>query len=153
MQGKEQTPIPKILTGGIGAIAKLKKTNTGDTLCDKEHPIEFKKIEYPEPIMRLAITPKSKGDEDKLSIALSRIMEEDPTIQVYRDEDTGKTIIAGMGESHLDVVVETMETKYGVEVEKSTPKVGYKETIRKKCRQKVNIKNNLVVEDNMVIAL
>jgi elongation factor G len=134
MQGKEQTPIPKIAAGGIGAIAKLKKTNTGDTLCDKEHPIEFKKIEYPEPIMRLAIAPKSKGDEDKLSIALSRIMEEDPTIQVYRDEDTGETIIAGMGESHLDVVIETMETKFGVEVEKSTPKVGYKETIRKKVQ-------------------
>ncbi|MDD3538740.1 MAG: elongation factor G [Atribacterota bacterium] len=134
MQGKEQTPIPKILAGGIGAIAKLKKTNTGDTLCDKEHPIEFKKIEYPEPIMRLAIAPKSKGDEDKLSFALNRIIEEEPTIQVYRDEDTGETIIAGMGESHLDVVIETMETKFGVEVEKSTPKVGYKETIRKKVQ-------------------
>lgn len=134
MQGKEQTPIPKILAGGIGAIAKLKKTNTGDTLCDKEYPIEFKKIEYPEPIMRLAIAPKSKGDEDKLSFALNRIIEEEPTIQVYRDEDTGETIIAGMGESHLDVVIETMETKFGVEVEKSTPKVGYKETIRKKVQ-------------------
>lgn len=134
MQGKEQSPVSKVIPGGIGAIAKLKKTNTGDTLCNKEHPIEFKKIEYPEPIMKLAISPKSKGDEDKLSIAINRIVEEEPTIQVYRDEDTGETIIAGMGESHLDVVIETMETKFGVEIEKNTPKVGYKETIRKKVQ-------------------
>jgi len=134
MQGKEQTAVAKVTPGGIGAIAKLKKTNTGDTLCDKEHPIEFTKVEYPEPIMKLAITPKSKGDEDKLSIAINRIVEEEPTIQVYRDEDTGETIIAGMGESHLDVVIETMETKFGVEIEKSTPKVGYKETIRNKVQ-------------------
>ena len=134
MQGKEQTPVSKVIPGGIGAIAKLKKTNTGDTLCDKEHPIEFNRIDYPEPIMKLAIFPKSKGDEDKLSIAINRIVEEEPTIQVYRDEDTGETIIAGMGESHLDVVIETMETKFGVEIEKSTPKVGYKETIRKKVQ-------------------
>lgn len=134
MQGKEQTAVAKVTPGGIGAIAKLKKTNTGDTLCDKEHPIEFTKVGYPEPIMKLAITPKSKGDEDKLSIAINRIVEEEPTIQVYRDEDTGETIIAGMGESHLDVVIETMETKFGVEIEKSTPKVGYKETIRNKVQ-------------------
>ncbi|MDD3656443.1 MAG: elongation factor G [Atribacterota bacterium] len=134
MQGKEQTPITIVSAGGIGAIAKLKKTNTGDTLCDKEFPIEFKKIEYPEPIMKFAIFPKSKGDEDKLSIAINRIQEEEPTIRIYRDEDTGETIIAGMGESHLDVVIETMETKFGVEIEKSIPKVGYKETIRKKVQ-------------------
>ncbi len=134
MQGKEQTPISKVVPGGIGAIAKLKKTNTGDTLCDKEHPVEFKRIEYPEPIMKLTISPKSKGDEDKLSISINRIVEEEPTIKVYRDEDTGETIIAGMGESHLDVVIETMETKFGVEIEKNTPKVGYKETIRKQVQ-------------------
>jgi len=131
MQGKEQSAISKITIGGIGAIAKLKKTNTGDTLCEKDHPVEFKKVDYPEPIMKFAISPKSKGDEDKLSIAINRIVEEEPTIQVYRDEDTGETIIAGMGESHLDVVIETMETKFGVEIEKHTPKVGYKETIKK----------------------
>ncbi len=134
MQGKEQSPVSKVIAGEIGAIAKLKKTNTGDTLCDKEHPIGFKKIEYPEPIMKLTISPRSKGDEDKLSIAINRIVEEEPTIKVYRDEDTGETIIAGMGESHLDVVIETMETKFGVEIEKNTPKVGYKETIRKKVQ-------------------
>ena len=134
MQGKEQSPVSKVIAGGIGAIAKLKKTNTGDTLCDKDYPVEFKKIEYPEPIMKLAISPRSKGDEDKLSIAINRIVEEEPTIQVYRDEDTGETIIAGMGESHLDVVIETMETKFGVDIEKNTPKVGYKETIRKKVQ-------------------
>lgn len=134
MQGKDQNPISKVSAGEIGAIAKLKKINTGDTLCDKEFPIVFPKVEYPEPIMRLAISPKSKGDEDKLSIAINRIQEEEPSIKIYRDEDTGQTIIAGMGESHLDVVIETMETKFGVEIEKSTPKIGYKETIRKKVQ-------------------
>ena len=134
MQGKEQSSVSKVFAGSIGAIAKLKKTNTGDTLCDKEFPIQFVRVDYPEPIMRLAITPKSKGDEDKLSIALSRIQEEEPTIQIIRDEDTGETIIAGMGESHLDVVIETMEKKFGVEVDKNTPKVGYKETIRAKVQ-------------------
>jgi elongation factor G len=134
MQGKEQGSVSKVSAGSIGAIAKLKKTNTGDTLCDKEFPIEFTKVEYPEPIMRLAISPKSKGDEDKLSIALNRIQEEEPTIHIFRDDDTGETIIAGMGESHLDVVIETMEKKFGVEVEKNTPKVGYKETIRTKVQ-------------------
>ena len=134
MQGKEQSSVTKVSPGSLGAIAKLKKTNTGDTLCDKEFPVEFEKVEYPEPIMRLAISPKSKGDEDKLSIALNRIQEEEPTIQIVRDEDTGETIIAGMGESHLDVVIETMEKKFGVEVERSTPRVGYKETIRTKVQ-------------------
>ena len=134
MQGKEQTPVSKVSAGGIGAIAKLKKTNTGDTLCEKESPIEFSKVVFPEPIMRLAIFPKSKGDEDKLSIAINRIQEEEPTVHIYRDEDTGETIIAGMGESHLDVVIETMQTKFGVEIERSSPKVGYKETIRKKAQ-------------------
>ena len=134
MQGKEQNSVSKVSAGSLGAIAKLKKTNTGDTLCNKEFPIEFARIEYPEPIMRFAITPKSKGDEDKLSIALNRIQEEEPTVQIVRDEDTGETIIAGMGESHLDVVIETMEKKFGVEVERNTPRVGYKETIRKKVQ-------------------
>jgi len=131
MQGKNQNSVSEICAGDLAAVAKLKNTNTGDTLCDKENPILFDKIVYPDPIMLLAISPKTKGDEDKLSTAISRIIDEDPTVKVYRDENTGETILAGMGESHLEVIIDTMESKFGVEVEKSTPKVGYKETIRK----------------------
>ena len=134
MQGKNQNSVPEICAGDIAAVAKLKNTTTGDTLCDKVNPVSFEKIEYPEPIMLLAISPKTKGDEDKLSTAISRIIDEDPTVKVYRDENTGETILAGMGESHLGVIIDTMESKFGVEVEKSTPKVGYKETIRKKVQ-------------------
>ena len=134
MQGKNQNTISDICAGNIGAVAKLKNTTTGDTLCDKNKPIIFEKIEYPEPIMLLAIFPKTKGDEDKLSTALSRITDEDPTVKVYRDEDTGETILAGMGESHLEVVIDTMHSKFGVEVDRTTPKVGYKETIRKNVK-------------------
>ncbi len=118
MQGKNQRSIPEICAGDIAAVAKLKNTVTGDTLCDKDNPVLFEKIEYPEPIMLLAISPKTKGDEDKLSTALSKIIDEDPTVKVYRDEDTGETILAGMGESHLEVIIDTMESKFGVEVEK-----------------------------------
>lgn len=131
MQGKNQNSVSEICAGDLAAVAKLKNTTTGDTLCDKENPILFDKIVYPDPIMLLAISPKTKGDEDKLSTAVSRIIDEDPTVKVYRDENTGETILAGMGESHLEVIIDTMESKFGVEVEKSTPKVGYKETIRK----------------------
>ena len=131
MQGKNQNSVPEIYAGDIAAVAKLKNTTTGDTLCNKDNLVIFDKIEYPEPIMLLAISPKTKGDEDKLSTVISRIIDEDPTVKVYRDEDTGETILAGMGESHLEVIIDTMESKFGVEVEKSTPKVGYKETIRK----------------------
>ena len=134
MQGKNQNIISEICAGNIGAVAKLKNTTTGDTLCDKNKPVIFEKIEYPEPIMLLAISPKTKGDEDKLSTALSRITDEDPTVKVYRDDDTGETILAGMGESHLDVVIDTMHSKFGVEVDRTTPKVGYKETIRKNVK-------------------
>ncbi len=134
MQGKNQTSVTEIYAGDIAAVAKLKNTTTGDTLCDKDNPVVFDKIEYPEPIMLLAISPKTKGDEDKLSTAISRIIDEDPTVRVYRDEDTGETILAGMGESHLEVIIDTMVSKFGVEVEKSTPRVGYKETIRKKVQ-------------------
>ena len=134
MQGKNQNIISEICAGNIGAVAKLKNTTTGDTLCDKNKPVIFEKIEYPEPIMLLAISPKTKGDEDKLSTALSRITDEDPTVKVYRNDDTGETILAGMGESHLDVVIDTMHSKFGVEVDRTTPKVGYKETIRKNVK-------------------
>jgi elongation factor G len=131
VQGKEQTPAPRLVAGELGAVAKLSDTFTGDTLCDKDKPILLRPIEYPAPLMSLAVSPRTKGDEDKLSTALSRVSEEDPMLTVRRDSETNQTLISGAGETHLDVVVEKMRRKFGVEVMTELPKVPYKETIRK----------------------
>lgn len=130
--GKEQKPALELAAGELGAVAKLANTFTGDTLCDKGNPIVLPRIEYPAPVMSLAVEPKTKGDEDKLSTALGRIREEDPMLQVKRDNETNQTLLSGAGESHLDVAVEKMRRKFGVEVKVEMPKIPYKETIRKK---------------------
>ncbi|MBN2168958.1 MAG: elongation factor G [Actinobacteria bacterium] len=131
VNGKEQKPVGEIRAGELGSVAKLSDSFTGDTLCAKENPILLPGIEYPAPLMSIAIEPKTKGDEDKLSTALSRISEEDPMLRVRRDTEVHQTIISGAGENHLDVTVDKMHRKFGVEVQTETPKVPYKETIRK----------------------
>ena len=130
IEGKNQKAINPAITGDIVAVAKLKETTTGDSFCDEKHPVNFKKIELPEPVMQLALEPKSKGDEDKLISSLSRLMEEDSTLRTRRDEQTREFILAGMGQTHLDVAIEKMQRKFGVNVEVKTPKVAYKETVR-----------------------
>jgi elongation factor G len=132
VMGKEQTPVPQLQAGEIGAVAKLSDTFTGDTLCDKDKPIVLPTIEYPAPLMSLSVVPKTKGDEDKLSTALSRLSEEDPMLTVRRDTETNQTLISGAGETHLDVVVEKMRRKFGVDVATDLPRIPFKETIRKK---------------------
>ena len=134
LNGKEQLPQDQIIAGDIGVAAKLKNTSTGDTLCTKESMVMFEPIKFPEPVISYAIYPRSKNDEDKLSGALTRIIEEDPTIRVHRDTDTGETIISGMGDSHIDIIIEELKEKFGVEVDKSTPKVAYKETVKKSIK-------------------
>jgi len=129
--GKEQTSVPELRAGELGAVAKLSETFTGDTLCDKDKPIVLPRIEYPAPVMALAVAPKTKGDEDKLSTALGRVREEDPMLAVRRDTDVNQTIISGAGETHIDVVVEKMRRKFGADVVTDLPRVPYKETIRK----------------------
>ncbi|MDH7600841.1 MAG: elongation factor G [Armatimonadota bacterium] len=129
VQGKNQIPTPEIGAGDIGAVAKLQETATGDTLCDKAHPIVLKPIEFPEPVYSLAVRAKTKADEDKLGPALQKLAEEDPTFQTYRDQDIGQTLICGLGETQLDIMVERLKRKFGVEVETETPKVPYRETI------------------------
>lgn len=129
--GKEQAPVPVLTAGELGAVAKLSDTFTGDTLCDKDSPIMLSRIEYPSPVMSLAVEPRTKGDEDKLSTALSRLLEEDPMLRLKRDTEVNQTILSGAGENHLDVVVEKMRRKFGVDVQTELPKVPYKETIRK----------------------
>jgi elongation factor G len=129
IQGKNQIPTPEIGAGDIGAVAKLQETATGDTLCDKVHPIILKSIEFPEPVYSLAVKAKTKADEDKLGPALQKLAEEDPTFQTYRDQEIGQTLIRGLGETQLDIMVERLKRKFGVEVETETPKVPYRETI------------------------
>lgn len=131
VMGKEQKPVPLLKAGELGAVAKLAETFTGDTLCDKSEPIVLPGIEYPAPVMSLAVEPKTKGDEDKLSTALGRLHEEDPMLTVIRDTEIKQTLISGAGESHLDVVVEKMRRKFGVDVKTEIPRIPFKETIRK----------------------
>lgn len=130
IEGKNQKAINPAIAGDIVAVAKLKETTTGDSFCDDKKQIAFKKLDLPEPVMQLALEPKSKGDEDKLISSLSRLMEEDSTLKTRRDEQTKEFILLGMGQTHLDVAIEKMRRKFGVNVEIKTPKVAYKETVR-----------------------
>ena len=134
IRGKQQIPVREVPAGDIGAVPKLSETATGDTLCEKANPVILPGIEFPEPVMSLAVEPKSKGDEDKLSTALARISEEDPTFSARRDSEVKQTIISGMGEAHLEIAMERMARKFGVEVNSSLPRVPYRETIRKPAK-------------------
>jgi len=129
LKGKTQDHAPALAAGDIGALAKLAHTVTGDTLCTKEHAVTLPPIEFPRPPFNIAVTPKGKADVDKLGPSLQRIAEEDPTLQVHREETTGETIISGMGETHVEVAAEKMKRKFGVEVDLHPPKVPYRETV------------------------
>jgi elongation factor G len=129
IRGKVQEPIPYLIAGDIGAVAKLAETSTGDTLCGKDHPLALPAIAFPLPTMSVAVHPKTKADLDKLGSSLSRIAEEDPSLHVRRDADTAETILSGMGEAQLEVVAEKMQRKFGVDVLIEIPKIPYKETI------------------------
>ncbi|MFC1993254.1 elongation factor G [Chloroflexota bacterium] len=129
LKGKTQEPAPVIGAGDIGAVAKLNLTSTGDTLCRRDKPVQIAPALFPEPTFSMAVYPKTKADVDKLGSALSRLAEEDPTLEVRREADTGETILWGIGETQLDAAAEKMSRKFGVSVELKTPKVPYKETI------------------------
>ena len=131
LRGRNQIPITKISAGDIGAVSKLAVTSTGDTLCDSSNPIVYKGIEFPKPCISMSIKAKSKGDEDKISSGLSKLLDEDPTFNVSRDVENAETIISGMGEVHLDVIAKKLQNKFGAEVILDTPKVPYRETIKK----------------------
>ncbi len=130
MEGKKQKPVGFAGLGDIVAVAKLKETTTGDTFCDEKNPILFEGTKPPLPMISYALTPKSKGDEEKITASLVRLHEEDPTMVVGRDEQTGEILLSGMGQTHLEVIVEKLKRKFGVEVTLSVPKVPYRETIR-----------------------
>jgi len=128
-RGKAQEPVAQLLAGDIGVIPKLAESTTGDTLCTREHPVTLEPTKFPSPAFSAAVTPKTKGDADKVGSSLHRIAEEDPTLAVGRDPDTGELILSGLGESHVEVAVEKMHRKFGVGVDIKTPRVPYKETI------------------------
>jgi elongation factor G len=130
MEGKKQKPVGFASVGDIVAVAKLKETTTGDTFCDERRPIVFEETVLPLPMITYALMPKSKGDEEKIASSLARIHEEDPTMMVGRDEQTGQILLSGVGQTHVEVIVEKLKRKFGVEVNLSVPKVPYKETIR-----------------------
>jgi elongation factor G len=134
LQGKKQEPIGKLSAGDFAAVAKLQETGTGDTLCQADRPIILPKPEFPEPVISTAIRPKSKGDEDKLSTALSKLQEEDPTFSVHREGELRQTILSGMGDTHLELIVDRLKRKFGVEAEQETLKTPYRETIRSKVQ-------------------
>ena len=131
MHANNRTDIDEVLAGDICAVVGLKNTGTGDTLCDENHPIKLEEMEFMKPVIQQAIEPKDKQAQEKLGIAISKLMEEDPTFKSYTDDQTGQTIIAGMGELHLDILVDRMKREFGVEVTVGKPQVAYKETIRK----------------------
>jgi elongation factor G len=130
LQGKTQTPVPELLAGDIGAVAKLKETLTGDTLSDKAHPIVFPPVVYPEPATTFAMEPKTRGDEDKISASLHRLMEEDPVVRLSRDAQTHEMLLSGMGQLHIEVVVARLRKRYKVEVNLKKPRIPYRETIK-----------------------
>ncbi|NHM25555.1 elongation factor G [Desulfofundulus sp. TPOSR] len=130
VRGKNSTPTTEVPTGDIAVLVKLQDTSTGDTLCDKDRPVKLEGINFPEPTLTVAIQPKSKGDEDKLGDALSKLLEEDPAVRVEKNTETKQTLLTGMGELHLDILLERLKRKYGVDVTMDSPKVPYRETIR-----------------------
>jgi elongation factor G len=132
LQGKKQINVPQVTAGQLAAVAKLKETNTGDTVTAEGQPFVLPSLSLPEPALSYAIKPKSKGDEEKVSQSLARLLEEDPSLKVRRDEATRENILSGMGQQHIEVTVERLKTKFGVEVGMAIPKVPYKETIKGK---------------------
>jgi len=130
MQGKENHPVASAGAGEIAAVAKLEHTNTGHTICSDAMPVVLPPLEYPRPSVWLAVHPKTRADEDKMGTSLRRLVEEDPSLQLYRDQETGETILAGLGDAHVNLTIERAKRKFNVQVETTLPKVPYKETIR-----------------------
>ncbi len=133
MHANHREDITQVYSGDIAAAVGLKNTTTGDTLCDEKHPIILESMEFPEPVIRVAIEPKTKAGQEKMAIALQKLAEEDPTFKTYTDDETGQTIIAGMGELHLEIIVDRLLREFKVEANVGKPQVSYKETIRREA--------------------
>lgn len=135
MHANHREDLEQVWTGDIAAAVGLKNTTTGDTLCDEKNPVILESMEFPEPVIRVAIEPKTKAGQEKMGIALQKLAEEDPTFKTYTDDETGQTIIAGMGELHLEIIVDRMLREFKVEANVGKPQVSYKETVRKAVEQ------------------
>ena len=135
MHANHREDLETVYSGDIAAVVGLKNTTTGDTLCDEKHPIILESMEFPEPVIRVAIEPKTKAGQEKMGLALAKLAEEDPTFRTYTDEETGQTIIAGMGELHLEIIVDRLLREFKVEANVGAPQVAYKETIKKAVDQ------------------
>ena len=140
MHANHREDLEKVYSGDIAAAVGLKNTTTGDTLCDEDHPIILESMVFPEPVIRVAIEPKTKAGQEKMGVALMKLAEEDPTFKTYTDEETGQTIIAGMGELHLQIIVDRLLREFKVEANVGAPQVAYKETIRRKADQDTKYK-------------
>ena len=140
MHANHREDIEEVFSGDIEAAVGLKNTTTGDTLCDEKHPIILESMEFPEPVIRVAIEPKTKAGQEKMTMALIKLAEEDPTFKTYTDEETGQTIIAGMGELHLEIIVDRLLREFKVEANVGAPQVAYKETIKKAVDQDTKYK-------------
>lgn len=132
--GKEKHEAGEIIAGDMGVLVKLKGVHIGNTLCEPAHPVELGGLQFPEPVISMAVSPKSKKDQEKMGVAFSRLAEEDGTFKIYLDPELKQTLIKGMGELHLELMVEQLADKYGVEVELSRPEIAYRETIKKKAK-------------------
>ncbi|HIV14430.1 MAG TPA: elongation factor G [Candidatus Avisuccinivibrio pullicola] len=135
MHANNRIEIKEVLAGDIVAAIGLKDTTTGDTLCDEEHPIILERMEFPDPVISVAVEPKTKSDQEKMALALNRLAQEDPSFRVHTDEESGQTIISGMGELHLDIIVDRMRREFNVDCNVGKPQVAYRETIRGKVEQ------------------
>ena len=149
MHSNNREDIKVAYAGDIVAIAGLKNTTTGDTLCDGANPIILERMEFPDPVIEIAVEPKTKGDQEKMSTALGRLAAEDPSFRVKSDEETGQTIISGMGELHLDIIVDRLKREFKVDANIGAPQVAYRETISRVATIEYTHKNNLVVRDNL----
>jgi len=144
MHANHREDIETCYAGDIAAAVGLKNTTTGDTLCDEKHPIILESMNFPEPVIRVAIEPKTKAGQEKMGLALAKLAEEDPTFKCYTDEETGQTIIAGMGELHLEIIVDRLLREFKVEANVGAPQVAYKESIRKKVDHETKYKRQSV---------
>ena len=135
MHANHREDIEEVYCGDIAAVVGLKNSTTGDTLCDDKHPVILESMEFPDPVIRVAIEPKTKAGQEKMGVALMKLAEEDPTFRTWTDEETGQTIIAGMGELHLEIIVDRLLREFKVEANVGAPQVAYKETIKKTVEQ------------------
>ncbi len=139
MHANNRKEITEITAGNIAAVIGLKETKTGHTLCDKAHPIKLLSLDFPEPVISVSVEPKSKADQEKMGIALGKLAEEDPSFRIRSDSETGQTIIAGMGELHLDIIVDRMRREFKVECNVGAPQVAYRETITQAVKDQEQI--------------